>query len=81
MRRLYGIPSNRIELIPLGTDTELFRRDSGRREISRKELNISEKTFLCIYTGKFIKEKGIDILIEAMFLLEKKYTDVHLLLI
>jgi len=36
----------------------------------RQELNIQEDDFLMVYSGRVNKEKGIDVLIDALILLK-----------
>lgn len=61
----YRIPSQLIPVIPFGTDTDLFKPDSVRGALTRKELNIPEDTFVLIYTGKIMEEKKVLLLAEA----------------
>ncbi|MFH0809593.1 MAG: glycosyltransferase, partial [Pseudomonadota bacterium] len=51
MGRQYGIPPERIRVIPLGADDTLFRHDPTARAEVRRELSLSDADTLFIYTG------------------------------
>jgi len=80
MRIFYGI-KNKIVHIPLGTDLEVNKKDIKAGRMIRKKYDISKNQFVVIYTGKIIKEKGVDILIKALDILCKKYNDIVILLV
>ena len=65
MHQRYGIPLERITIIPLGADDELFRFDAASRHEVRKELTISEDDVVFVYAGKIIPQKELHILIQA----------------
>ncbi|MHA1244876.1 MAG: glycosyltransferase family 4 protein [Candidatus Heimdallarchaeota archaeon] len=46
----------------LGINIETFSKKAYKREETRKKLGISEGTFLILYTGRIIKEKGLNLL-------------------
>jgi glycosyltransferase involved in cell wall biosynthesis len=75
----YGL-DNKVEVIPNGTDTTLFKLSKVQKNIIRKELNINSDDFVIIYTGKFIKQKGLDILFNAFNSLKSRHK-VHLILL
>lgn len=69
--KYYGVPLSKIKLQELGSDTLLFRprvdfEDEMRRDAIRKELGIEHSDLLCIYTGRFTKEKDPLVLAEAL---------------
>lgn len=69
--RFYGVPERKLKLQSLGTDTDLFhpvlsdddRR--GRNEL-RARLGFAEADIVCIYTGRFTKEKNPLLLAKAI---------------
>jgi glycosyltransferase involved in cell wall biosynthesis len=61
----YRIPSQLIPIIPFGTDTDLFKPDSDQRDLTRRELSISEDNFVLIYTGKIAHDKKVLLLAEV----------------
>lgn len=80
MTQYYGIRKNLVH-IPLGTDLNIFKFDLQSRIKLRKKYNIGLKDFVIIYTGKVIKEKGVDILVDAFGVLAKKFTNIKLLIV
>ena len=52
-----------------GSDTEIFKSGGEQREEIREKLGISSDDFVAVYSGKFIPEKGIMKLINAMELI------------
>lgn len=70
----------RIEHIPLGTDTALFRpRDS--RERVRAEFGVPAEARLLLFVGRLAREKGIKHLIGALDRLGPDTPPVHLALV
>jgi len=61
----FGIPVNKIEYIPLGADTELFKFDHGQRHNIRKRYGLQNDDILLLYTGKIVDSKGVRTLVEA----------------
>jgi len=69
--KYYGVPISKIKLQPLGTDTILFHpllteQDKNKREEIRLSLGLKENDILCIYTGRFTKDKDPLILAKAV---------------
>ncbi len=61
--RFFGVPRNKIEICPLGVDTELFHAaasagDATDRAARRARLRFRENEIVCIYTGRFSGEKN-----------------------
>lgn len=70
----------RVEHIPLGTDTQLFRpRDS--RERVRAEFGVPAEARLLLFVGRLAREKGIKNLIGALDRLSPDSPPVHLALV
>jgi alpha-1,6-mannosyltransferase len=70
----------RIEHIPLGTDTALFRpRDS--RDRVRAEFGVPDEARLLLFVGRLAREKGIKNLIGALDRLLPDAPPVHLALV
>lgn len=61
-----GIPLDRCPLISFGSDTLLFHPDNDQKIKFRKENNILKEEFVVLYAGKLSKNKGADILAEAV---------------
>jgi glycosyltransferase involved in cell wall biosynthesis len=69
--RFFGVEPGKVEIVPLGVDTELFFpvRDAGHiaeREQARDELGVADDEVLFIYTGQFSDAKNPKLLAEAV---------------
>jgi len=65
----FGVAPERIELIPLGADMDLFTHDSAKRKEIRSLLGVADKDVLLVYSGKMVPEKDLSTLIRAVALL------------
>lgn len=81
MSKMYGLPSNKIHLIPLGCDTKIFSRDDFWRYSLRDKFGITIKQTVFCYVGKIIPDKGIDLLINAAISLIESHRDIVVLLV
>lgn len=69
---LYGIPAEKIEVVPLGVDEKLFKFDAVARARVRKELGVSEMTPLILTAGRLDPAKKLGQLIKAFKKLENR---------
>ncbi len=72
----YGVQKDKIRIMPLGSDTDLFCPVSNNeleqeRDLLRKTLEVSENEILCIYTGRFSQDKNPLLLANAIGELNK----------
>jgi glycosyltransferase involved in cell wall biosynthesis len=81
MHENYGFPLEKIKVIPLGVDPEVFRYDEMARNEIRRNLGINEGDVVFIYTGKIVPSKRVDILIEAAIQLVKSGYNLKVLLV
>jgi glycosyltransferase involved in cell wall biosynthesis len=81
MNTRYGVPLERISVIPLGADTELFRFDAAARREVRQELGFKDGEIVFIYTGKIIPMRQLPVFIEASVILMPKYRNVRILFV
>lgn len=66
--RLYRAPAHKARVVPAGVDPEMFRPvDRGQ---ARRDLGLAEKKVI-LYVGRIEPIKGLDILINAVALLEE----------
>ncbi len=61
--KYYSVPQNKMKIIPLGVDTQLFKppvTDELKiiRDRKRKDFGLEEDDILCIYTGRFSEGKN-----------------------
>jgi glycosyltransferase involved in cell wall biosynthesis len=61
-----GAPSDRVVVIPLGVDTEIFRPIQG----ARSRLGLSAEPPILLYVGRLSPEKQVDVLFRALTRLE-----------
>jgi len=69
--RFFGVPKRKIEVSPLGVDTELFHpvldaADAKERSKLRHQLGFSDTDIVCIYTGQFTNDKNPLLLAKAV---------------
>jgi len=76
------IESSRIAVIPIGIDDALWRgsREEGRKFI-RARYNLPDDAFVCLTSGRFVKQKGHCHLVEAARVLVRKYPNIFFLLL
>ena len=69
--RFFGVLKDKIEVCPLGVDTDLFFPVNGMpasesRDRLRRDLGFSESDIVCIYTGRFSEDKNPLVLARAI---------------
>jgi glycosyltransferase involved in cell wall biosynthesis len=69
--RFFGVPPRKMTVAPLGVDTDVFFPDTtekGREERAalRASLGVADDELLCVYSGRFTKEKNPLILAQAV---------------
>jgi len=77
----FGIPENKIELIPLGVDCKRFLFDENERLKLRQKLHIQKDDVVGIYAGKLIPTKEILFLVNSIEYLLKKYDNFKLMIL
>jgi glycosyltransferase involved in cell wall biosynthesis len=77
-----GMPSDRVHLIPHGVDTRRFApADSGERASLRKRLGLPEDAVIVANTGRLLRGKGLDVLLDAFAPLTRDIPHAHLLIV
>jgi glycosyltransferase involved in cell wall biosynthesis len=69
--RFFGVPKAKIEVCPLGIDTELFSPISNDKEQKerlelRQRLGFGESEIVCVYSGRFSEDKNPLLLAKAI---------------
>ncbi len=81
MHQKYGIPLERISVIPQAADDELFRFDAIARQEIRKQFSIKEDDIVFIYAGRIVPYKRLPVLIEAAANLMTKHNNIRVMLV
>jgi glycosyltransferase involved in cell wall biosynthesis len=69
--RFFGVRASKIEICPLGVDTDLFCPPSGDNDFEarsqlRNRLGFADSDVVCIYTGRFDEDKNPALLAQAV---------------
>jgi len=77
-----GLDPDRVKLLPHGIDLERFRpaSDAERREL-RGRLGLAPERLLVTFTGRLLRGKGAEVLIEAFGRLAARHPNAHLVLV
>ncbi len=76
-----GVPGERIALLPHGVDAERFRpAATPEKGALRRELGLPEGV-LAVYSGRLLRGKGLESLIEAFAAVSDKTPDLSLVLL
>jgi glycosyltransferase involved in cell wall biosynthesis len=75
----FGVPRDRIEVIPFGVDTNLFKPNTDNNEI-RKKLEITENDIVVISTRPFFSHYNVECLIKAASLILKKHKNTKFII-
>ena len=76
--REWGVPAHKVSAIIDGVDTDRFRRYP--REAARRGLNIPNTVPLVVFLGLLNGYQGIDVLLDAISMLDARKTKVHFLI-
>jgi glycosyltransferase involved in cell wall biosynthesis len=78
----HGVPPERVALIPHGVDTRHFRPASaGERRALRAGLGLPADAVVLAFTGRLLRGKGLESLVEAFGRLAAERDELHLLLV
>lgn len=80
--RFYGVPASKVTLLSLGTDTELFRpavtpAEMAARAALRASFGASEDDVVCVYSGRFSRDKNPLVLAQAIDRLSRRDPRFH----
>lgn len=65
LKHNFNIPPSKTRIIPLGVYSSLFSGDKATRMYLGHNLEISQDSFVLVYSGKIVPRQGIDVLIRA----------------
>lgn len=72
------LPAGRVTLLPLGVDTNIFRRLPELKKKTRKELNLPDNALVVLQTGKLDHTRRPDWLAKAMAPLMREHQNLWL---
>jgi D-inositol-3-phosphate glycosyltransferase len=75
----YGVDPARVQIIPCGVDTTLFRPQERRQ--ARRALAIPEAAPLVLFVGRLQPLKGLDTLLRAVHLVRQQYPTLQALIV
>ena len=75
----FGVPENRVEVMSMGVDTEVFKPIA--KIDARQQLGLPSSGKIILYVGNIIEAKGLLELIEAYKYVVKEYPEASLYLI
>jgi len=61
----YGVPESDVEIVPLGTDLELFHPGKRQDEVRTRLFGANPETTVFLYAGRLDPEKHVDLLVRA----------------
>jgi glycosyltransferase involved in cell wall biosynthesis len=64
VRRAYGLPQDRVTVIPNGVDASVYEKEFNRTEFRRKFALPEEK--IVLFVGRLVHEKGVQTLVSAI---------------
>jgi glycosyltransferase involved in cell wall biosynthesis len=80
----FGADTKRIFFVPLGVDTDYFREKVDLWRARRAEIRAENgwtQDYVLLYVGRLVRQKRVDVLIEAMQKLELARKDIGLLIV
>ena len=66
LRDNFGLAGEKVHMVPLGSDTDLFKSSKDLRANGRKFFNLNDDEILVLYTGKIYPEKKVHLIIDAL---------------
>jgi glycosyltransferase involved in cell wall biosynthesis len=76
------IRKSRFEVIPIGIDDTVWQGDREEgRQFLRQRYDLPDSAFICLTSGRFVKQKGHCYLVEAAAKLAGRYDDIFFLLL
>jgi glycosyltransferase involved in cell wall biosynthesis len=78
---LFNIPHQKIVVIPLGADPQLFEFDEKARNKTRNLLGLYAEDVVVAYSGKIIQTKQLHVLVEAIAPIIRQNRNVKLLIV
>lgn len=71
----FGFSSEQVKIVYSSVPTEIFRPLETNKSFLRRKLGLPENSFIFLYAGRLVEEKGVDLLLEAWKVLSQGLTD------
>lgn len=81
LQKVFRLPAEKMKVVPLGVDCELFRFSAEGREEIRKSLRLEADSFLLSYIGKIVPERGLHEMLDWLCPLLKAEPKLQLLIL
>jgi glycosyltransferase involved in cell wall biosynthesis len=81
LAELFGIPADRIAVIPHGSYELFFSKGRLSKERARAEVGLPPKARVLLFFGLIKRYKGLEFLLEAFERIEKKFPDAVLTIV
>jgi len=62
----FGVSSDKVQLVPIGYDSEFYFFDNNSREEVRKEFSLEKNDFVILIAGRLNPEKGFDRILKLL---------------
>jgi len=80
LQQLQGLGIGNLEICPNGVDKSMFSPQYRSNQI-RRILSMDEKTPILLYVGRIAPEKGLNVLIKAVKILNQSHTQFKLVMV
>lgn len=77
----FGVDADRVVVVPLGVETQIFFPDTEKRKETRLMLGLNDEDVAIIHSGKISHRKDLHVLIEAMSQLVAQDIPLKILLV
>jgi len=79
--QLFNLPDQKISIVPLGADPELFKFDTKTRINMRNLFGLSSEDVVVVYSGKIIQSKKLHVLLKGIAPIIRQNQKVKLLIV
>jgi glycosyltransferase involved in cell wall biosynthesis len=77
-----GVPERKLTLIPHGVDVDRFRPAAAdERQVVRARLGLPAEGIVAVYTGRLLRGKGLEVLLDAFARVAHEEPRAHLMIV
>ncbi|MFW9816861.1 MAG: glycosyltransferase family 4 protein [Candidatus Thorarchaeota archaeon] len=66
IRKSFDVHEEKLRIMPLGADLDLFKIDEKARKSVRKKLGVTQEETIIIWSGRIVPSKNLPLLIESL---------------